>query len=100
MNNISVLFIGKTNKLLTVKKEGRKGERMNGWKELRKGGKKKGFVFFHKGLPWSFFFFFFCTTNQHNGCVIISINQLPWDRSQGRGKKYPFTLLALVNEMQ
>lgn len=59
---------------------------------------------FYKGLPWSiflfvlFYFILSCMTNQHNSCIIISINQLPWDRNQGRGKKYPFTLLASGNE--
>lgn len=70
MNNTSVPFTGRTNKLLTVKKEGRKKEGKKGGRKLGREGK----CYLTEVCPAHSGFFvclFFVTTNQPNSLIAV-----------------------------
>lgn len=66
MKNTNVLFTGRTNKPLTVKKEGKKGGRKGGMKEKSEGGKGNNFL--HRFALLILFFGWVGTTDKHNSC--------------------------------
>ena len=90
-------FYRENKQVLIVRKEGRKDRREGRREGKREGeGGRGGGRTFSKRLPW---LLFMAELIHILSCIIISINQLPWDRSQCRDRKLPCALRASVYEI-